>query len=248
MKRILLLAALVAAWVLPTATSAQGGPGFLFSRPRVSIGLRTGYTLPRISSPLFDEARARFNLNRFDFDAPYLGGEIAARVGERWDLALGVGWAQAESRSHYRNWVEEVGTQRLEIEQENRFQTVSATIGGRYYFSDRGRTIGRFAWVPSRITPFVGFGGGVTWYELEQAGDFVVEDTGEIFADELTTDGAGATAYAGLGADLSLGKQLYLSAEARYLLANGGVRGQYADYDGIDLSGLQLITGISLRW
>jgi hypothetical protein len=204
--------------------------------------------LPRISSPLFDEARARFNLNRFDFDAPYLGGEIAARVGERWDLALGVGWAQAESRSHYRNWVEEVGTQRLEIEQENRFQTVSATIGGRYYFSDRGRTIGRFAWVPSRITPFVGFGGGVTWYELEQAGDFVVVDTGEIFADELTTDGAGATAYAGLGADLSLGKQLYLSAEARYLLANGGVRGQYADYDGIDLSGLQLITGISLRW
>jgi len=248
MRRILLVAALTAAWVVPAAASAQGGPGFLFSRPRVSIGLRVGYTLPQISSPLFDEARARFNLNRFDFDAPYVGGEIAARIAERWDLALGVGGSQARSRSHYRNWVEEVGTQRLEIEQDNRFRTVSATIGGRYYFSDRGRTIGRFAWVPSRVTPFVGAGGGVTWYQFEQIGDFVVEDTGEIFSDELSTDGAGATAYAGLGADLSLAKHLYLSSEARYSLANGGVRGQYADYDGIDLSGLQLLTGISLRW
>lgn len=248
MRRILLAAALGAALVLPAAVSAQGGPGFLFDRPRVSIGFRTGYALPRISSPLFDDARERFNLNRFDFDAPYVGAEIAARVAERWDVALGVGWSQAESRSHYRNWVEEVGTQRLEIEQENRFRTVSSAIGARYYFGDRGRTIGRFAWVPSRITPFVGAGAGVTWYEFEQLGDFVVEATGDIFADELTTDGSGATAYAGLGAELSLGKQFFLSAEGRYSLASGGVRGQYAAYDGIDLSGLQIITGVSLRW
>jgi hypothetical protein len=45
-----------------------------------------------------------------------------------------------------------------------------------------------------------------------------------------------------------LGKQFYLTAEGRYALANGEMSGQYAGYDGIDLSGLQLITGISLRW
>jgi hypothetical protein len=62
------------------------------------------------------------------------------------------------------------------------------------------------------------------------------------------TDGSGATLYAGLGADVSLGKQVYLSAEGRYSLGNAGVSGQYAAYDDIDLSRLQLIAGISLRW
>jgi hypothetical protein len=245
MKRVVLSAALAAALVMPAALSAQGGPGFLFNRPRVSIGIRTGYLLPRASNPLFEDARQDFNLNRFDFDAPYLGGEIAARVGERWDIAFGAGWGRSRSRSHYREWVDENG---LEIEQENRFQTISTTLGARYYFSDRGRRIGRFAWVPSTLTPFVSAGAGITWYELERAGEFIDVDTFYIWPDVLETDGAGALAYAGLGTDISLGKQFYLSAEGRYALANAGVSGQYADYDNIDLSGLQLIAGLSLRW
>ena len=254
MRKIVLSVALGAALIAPHAAIAQGGPGFLFNRPRVSVGLRTGYTLPRISSQLFEDARTFLNLNRFDFDAPYFGGEIAARVAERWDIALDVGGGQSRSRSHDREYVEEVGTQRLEIQQENRFRTVSATLGGRYYFSDRGRAVGRFAWIPSRITPFVGAGAGVTWYQFEQWGDFVdrldpgCPDSCPIFSDTFRTDGAGTTVYGGLGADVSLGKQFYLSAEGRYSLANGGVSGEFSDYDGIDLSRLQLITGISIRW
>ncbi|MGE0160755.1 MAG: hypothetical protein AB7T31_15225 [Gemmatimonadales bacterium] len=247
MRKIVLGAALIAGLVLPLGASAQGGPGFLFNRPRVSVGIRTGYMLPRASSPLFEDARSWYNLNRFDFDSPYLGGEIAARVSERWDIALGAGWGRSTSRSHYREYVDQDG---LEIEQRTRFQTVSATLGGRYYFSDRGRRIGRFAWVPAAVTPFVGAGAGVTWYQLEQSGDFIDfgSPTLDIVGDRLETDGAGATAYAGLGADISLGKQLYLTAEGRYAFAKGAVRGEYAAYDGIDLSGLQLLAGISVRW
>ena len=254
MRKILLSLAAAAALALPQAAIAQGGPGFMFNRPRVSIGLRTGYVLPTIASPLFDDAREWYNLNRFDFDAPYLGGEIAVRVSERWDVALGAGWSRATSRSHYRDFVEEVGGTPLEIEQDNRFQTVSATLGGRYYFSDRGRRIGRFAWVPSSVTPFVAAGAGMTLYDLEQAGDFVDQgdpacpDACPIYTDVLSTDGSGAAVYAGLGADISLGRQFYFSAEGRYSLASGDVSGQYAGYDDIDLSGLQLIAGISLRW
>ena len=245
MRKIVLPLALLAAVLAPQAVLAQGGPGFLFNRPRVSIGIRTGYVLPTISSPLFDDARQDFNLNRYDFDAPYLGGEIAARVGERWDIALGAGWAESHSRSHYRDWVDADG---IEIEQENRLQIVTATLGLRYYVSDRGRRIGRFAWVPSAVTPFVSGGAGITWYELERVGDFIDVDTFYIWPDVLQSDGAGATVYGGLGADISLGKQFYLSAEGRYALANAEVSGQYAAYDGIDLSGLQFIAGISLRW
>lgn len=247
MRKIVLFAALAAAMVSPHAALAQGGPGFLFNRPRVALGLRVGYVVPRISGTIYDDARRDYNLNRFDFATPYVGGEIAARVSERWDVALNAGWGGSETRSHYRDWVDEDG---LEIEQDTRFQTVTTTVGARYYFADRGRRIGRFAWVPSTFTPFVSGGLGFTWYELEQAGDFIDfgSPTMDIVTDLVETSGTGAAAYVSLGTDVSMGKHFYLTGEVRSVLAGAEAGGQYALYDGVDLSGLQFITGISLRW
>lgn len=245
MNRVALTLALAAALTLPAVAEAQGGPGFLFNRPRVSIGVRTGYSVPRAESTIFQDAFQQFKLNDWDMASPYLGGELALRMSERWDVALTAGWARSRSQSEYREWVDQ---DLLPIEQETMFQTVSTTLGGRYYFSDRGRSVGRFAWVPSRLAPFVGAGVGYTWYDFTQRGDFVDFQTLDIVGDELRTDGSGATAYAAAGADLSVGKQFYLSGEARYSVASSGVRGEYSAYDGIDLSGLQLTAGISLRW
>lgn len=247
MRKLVLFAALAAALAAPQAASAQGGPGFLFDQPKVALGLRVGYVVPRISGQIFDDARSDYNLNRMDFATPYIGGEVAARVNERWDVALNVGWGLNETRSHYRDWVDQDG---FEIEQDTRFQTVTATLGARYYFVDRGRTVGRFAWVPSAITPFVSAGVGLSWYDLEQAGDFIdfgSEDM-EIVGDLVESSGTGAAAYASLGADVSLGKHFYLTGEVRSVLAGAQAGGQYALYDGVDLSGLQFITGLSLRW
>ncbi len=245
MNRMALTMGLAATLALPAVAEAQGGPGFLFNRPKVSIGIRTGYSVPRAESSIFQDAFQQFKLNGWDLASPYLGGELAVRVSERWDVALTGGWARSRSQSEYRDWVDQ---DLLPIEQETTFRTASTTLGGRYYFGDRGRSIGRFAWVPSRLTPFVGAGVGYTWYQFMQRGDFVDFQTLDIVGDELQTDGSGATAYAAAGADLSVGKQFYLTGEARYVVASGGVRGEYSAYDGIDLSGLQLTAGISLRW
>ncbi|MBM4184523.1 MAG: hypothetical protein FJ207_09875 [Gemmatimonadetes bacterium] len=249
MKRIALSGALAAAvavgLAVPVAGSAQGGPGFLFKRPSLSVGIRTGYTLPRGSSHLFEFSREEFTLNRFDFDAPYLGGEVALRIAERWDAALSLGWSESHGLSEYRDWVDQ---DNLPIEQETTFQTVSAALGARYYFKDRGRSIGRFAWVPSRLSPYVGAGFGVVSYEFAQVGDFVDFQTLDIVGDALSSTGSGAAVYGSAGADLSVGKQFYLTGEAKYTLASGGVKGDYSLYDWIDLSGLQLTAGISLRW
>lgn len=247
MRKIVLFAALAATLVAPAAAMAQGGPGFLFNRPKVALGLRVGYVVPRISGQIFDDARRDYNLNRFDFATPYIGGEIAARVSERWDIALNAGWGRSETRSHYRDWVDQDG---FEIEQDTRFQQVTTTLGARYYFADRGRRVGRFAWVPSTLTPFIGGGAGFAWYELEQAGDFIDfgSPTYDIVGDLVETSGTGLAGYLSLGADLSLGKQLYLTGEVRSVLAEASAGGQYRLYDGVDLSGLQFITGISLRW
>jgi hypothetical protein len=255
MKRIVLVAASAWALLLPTLASAQGGPGFLFNRPRVSIGFRTGYTIPKMGSNLFEQSRTDFTLNRWDFAGPYVGGDLAARVSDHLDVTLTGGWAQGNGLSEYRELIEcsIVATpcpaqNQLPIEQETTFQTVSASLGGRYYFTDRGRSVGRFAWVPARLAPFVGGGVGMMWYDFIQKGDFVDFQTLDIFGDELETSGHGASLYASAGADLSIGKQFYLTGEARYNLASAGVRDSYSLYDRMDLSGLQLTTGISLRW
>ena len=255
MKRIALVMASAWTLLLPTLASAQGGPGFLFNRPRVSIGFRMGYTIPMMGSNLFDQSRTDFTLNRWDFAGPYVGGDLAARVSDRWDVSLTAGWARGSGLSEYRELIEcsVVATpcptqNQLPIEQETTVQTVSAALGGRFYFTDRGRSVGRFAWVPSRLAPFVGGGVGMMWYDFTQRGDFVDFQTLSIYGDDLHTSGSGASVYASAGADVSIGKQFYLTGEARYNVARAGVRDSYSLYDRMDLSGLQLTTGISLRW
>ncbi len=245
MRKTVLLAALVTGLTLPTTVAAQGGPGFLFKNPRVSIGVRTGYQLPRVESDIFAFPLDSLTLERSDFASPYLGGEIAVRVADRLDIAVGVGWARARSESEYVNWVDQDDNP---IEQVTTFQTISGSLGAKYYFVDRGRSIGRFAWVPSRVTPYLGGGIGVVGYEFDQAGDWVDFETLEVFPDRLRTTGAGVAGYLAGGSDVALGKQFVLTAEARYTLANGSVGGPYSGFDRIDLAGLQLLAGLALRW
>ncbi|HUP52031.1 MAG TPA: hypothetical protein VM198_06110 [Longimicrobiales bacterium] len=245
MRKTVLLAALVTGLTLPTTVAAQGGPGFLFKNPRVSIGVRTGYQLPRVESDIFAFPLDSLTLERSDFASPYLGGEIAVRVADRLDVAVGVGWARARSESEYVNWVDQDDNP---IEQVTTFQTISGSLGAKYYFVDRGRSIGRFAWVPSRVTPYLGGGIGVVGYEFDQAGDWVDFETLEVFPDRLRTTGAGVAGYLAGGSDVALGKQFVLTAEARYTLANGSVGGPYSGFDKIDLAGLQLLAGLALRW
>ncbi|HET9948510.1 MAG TPA: outer membrane beta-barrel protein [Longimicrobiales bacterium] len=247
MKRTALLAALLPALALPTAAAGQGGPGFLFSEPDVSLVFRAGYTVPRLDSDIFVFPLDSLTLGKSDFAGPFFGGELAVRLAERWDVALSGGWSGSESRSEYENWVDQ---DRNPIEQVTRFDRWALTLGGKYYLSDRGRTIGRFAWVPRRFSPYLGGGIGIMGYAFEQEGDFVdfQSPTQEIFRDRLRTTGTGFAGYVNAGTDFSLGKHVFLSAEARYNLGSGGVGGPFSDFERVDLAGLQVTGGIGLRW
>ena len=70
----------------PTVVSAQGGPGFLFKRPVVSIGIRAGYAVPRAGGDLFGTTLDDFipsgadTLSSVSFNSPYFGGELAIRT------------------------------------------------------------------------------------------------------------------------------------------------------------------------
>ena len=252
MTRNAVLILTIASVGLPIPVTAQGGPGFLFERPDVSIALKSGYSLPTAESDLFSSSTEQFTLNRSDFRSPYLGGEIAVRATSRVDVGLNVGWARSRSLSEYRDYEEDIGSKVVPIEQETTFETVTGALNVKYYLRERGRSIGRFAWVPGGIAPYIGSGVGRVGYKFLQAGDFVdietcTPDGCDIFTDHLETDGNAWLVHASLGAEFSIGSRGFLTTEARYTYSRGEVRGAFVGYEAIDLSGLQLLAGIGIR-
>ena len=245
----LTLAALAACLALPSSVAAQGGPGFLFGEPDIMIGFKAGYSMPRAGSDLFFETATEFTIDRDDFRSASLGGEIAVRVSERWDVALGVAYAASRIQSEYEFWFEDDGSpDGIPIEQETWFRTVPVTVSGKYYFTDRGRSIGRFAWIPNRVSPFVIGGVGVVSYRFEQTGDFVNYETLDIAFDRASATGTAPYVHGGAGVQLSLSKNLVLTGEARYGWASGDLSRDFRGYENLDLAGLHLLAGIAARF
>jgi hypothetical protein len=111
-----------------------------------------------------------------------------------------------------------------------------------------GRSVGRFAWIPTRVVPFVGGGAGPVWYRLRQDGEFVDNETLDIFEDQFESKGwsVGGTAFG--GADLSLTPRFGLTAEGRYLWAKGPMSRDYSTFNRIDLSGYDASIGLYVRF
>jgi hypothetical protein len=117
----------------------------------------------------------------------------------------------------------------------------------KVHLTPRGRSLGRYAYVPTRVNPYVGGGGGLMWYRIEQHGDFVDHETLDIFTDTFVSDGTAPTAYLMAGSDIWLLSRVGLNVEARYNWAKAELEGDFADFDEIDLRGLQWTIGITVR-
>ncbi len=227
------------------AQSGRGGEGFLFETPKFSFAFSLGYSIPNAKSEIFDFAQEQLTLEKSDFHRSYLGGEAAIQLSDRLDLVFGVGHAESSLPSEFRDWVD---GDDLPIEQETIFSTTPVTVSAKYYLSDRGRQIGRFAWIPKRLVPFMGVGGGVIWYNFEQVGDFVDFETLDIFYDRFMGKGTAIQAHAFAGMDISLNKSLFLTTEGRYRWGRGELGRDFVDFDKMDLAGIQFTVSIGARF
>jgi len=227
------------------AAAQQGGPGFLFRQPRVTLGISATYLVPRASSDLYDFVTRELTLDRSDFVAPGVRGDLAARVAPRVDLLVSVAYGRSETRSEFRDFV---GEDDLAIAQTTTLRQTPVTVGARYYLRERGRAVSRFAWVPARWNAYVGAALGRTWYRFEQSGEFVDTGSLDIFFDTFTSSGSGGTLQVLGGAEVGLNNLLLLTGEARYQWADAPLGNDFVDFDDIDLSGLQLSLGFAVRF
>jgi len=232
------------AFAAPRSSFAQGGDGFLFEAPIISLSVRGGFDHANAGGQLFDQTIADYSLSRGSFSGGSLAADLIVRAGQRFAVVAGTGLSAGGGPSHFRHFVDNANH---EIEQSTSFRRVPVTLGMRAYLTPTGRSIGRYAWVPARLAAYVGAGGGVMHYSFRQGGDFIAPDSA-VYGDVLESSGWSPTAHALAGLDYSLSPHLALTGEGRYTWARGDVNTDYVGFDRIDLGGFAATVGLSVRF
>jgi hypothetical protein len=225
--------------------AAQGGDGYRFGSPAVTLKFEAGYGRQRAGSEIFDWVVQEHTVSRRAFDAPYVGGELAVAVHEHADIALSLGFQSSTVQSEYRDWVD---SDDRPILQTTSLQRIPFTASVRVYPLPRGRQIGRFAWIPRTVTPFFGAGLGLVSWDFAQEGDFIDYDTLDIYRDQVLSESSAFLARAFAGLEVAIGNNLVLTAEGRYSWADDPMEGGFVGFDNIDLDGLALTGGIAIRF
>ena len=241
MRSRFVLALLAVAMVAPLA-SAQEEPDFLFGAPRGAFSIRGGYLIASAKSDIYEFLSEELTIESNDFNALVFGIDVALAIHPRLDVLAGFEYSWTAIDSEYREFEEDSGAP---ITQTTELRTVPLTGSIKLYLTPRGREISRFAFVPSKARPYVGAGAGLTWYRLEQIGDFVDFADLFIFTDEFRSSGLGTEAHVFGGLDLQLSPKWYLSLEGRYVWADADLSGDFVGFDPIDLNGLRITAGFS---
>lgn len=220
-------------------------PDFMFGRPKGSVGIRTGWTFARAGSDWYDFVTSTLTLADKDFNSGTVGAELAVTLTNRLDLVVGVDYSRSKVGSEYRNFVD---NRRLPILQTTRLDGINLSGGLKFSLTERGRSVSRFAWVPRKLVPYVGGGGGILRFEMQQFGDFVDFVDLSVFPDRFLSTGVTPTAHMFAGADLRIWRNVYATFDVRHLWAAGQLGRDWVDFDPVDLTGTRLATGLNLAF
>lgn len=221
-----------------------GGNGYLFGDPFARLSLRGGYDVASAGGDLFTQVTGDLTLKKSDFSGPALGAEAGFRISDRLELGLDVGYTATSRKSEYRNFLD---NKNLPIEQTTDFRRVPVTAHLRAYLRPRGRSVGRLAWIPSAVVPWLGVGGGTTWYRFRQQGDFIDFQTNNVFFDTFESSGWAPTIQGMGGVDFTITPTMALTGDARYTWARGPLGRDFTGFDRIDLSGVSVALGLTFR-
>jgi len=242
------LAAALALAATGHPASAQSGKGFLFKRPIGSFSLRGGYALANAGSDVFSETTRQLTLDKRDFSAITWGGDVSFAASPRTDLVFDAGYSSTSKPSEFRDFTDNNDNP---IQQSTKYRRVPISVGLKYYLADRGRSVGQFAYIPSKVAPFVSVGGGAMYYRFQQSGDFIDFNTAnlEVFTSTLESSGWTPMAQGAAGMDYTIGPWLALTGEGRYQWARARLDPQvFEGFQKIDLSGFTGTVGFKLRF
>ena len=219
-------------------------PDFLFGRPRGSVGFRGNWLFARADSDWYAFVSDQLTLGQKDFNAPGFAADVSLPISRRAETVIGFDFNQSKTESEYRDFVD---NNRLPINQTTRLQTLGITGSVKFALLERGLEVSRLAWVPRHVVPYVGAGGGVLHYDLEQFGDFVdFQDLlglpEHVHVGRVVAHGARVRGRGRPGAEAGV-------RDVRCAAISGRGRrlsNTWVDFEPIDLAGFKLAAGASL--
>lgn len=167
-----------------------------------------------------------------DFEDLQVGIEYVRHVGPRLGWVLGVSGYEGEEEQAYLFFEDQFGG---DIVHTTRVEVGTLTAGLMFHFLERHR----------RLVPYVGIGGGLYVWNLEEAGDFIDFGTFplEIFRTRFEDDGETFGWYWHAGVRLGLTRNWSFFGEYREHDADDELSGDFEGFGDLDLSGEEVSGG-----
>ena len=242
---VLLTAAVPAAAQDSPNPIRRPAPDFLLEKPRGSVTLRGSWLFNRGHSDWYDFVTNHLTLKQKDFNAPGFGLDVNVPLTSQLDVQVAFDISRSNKLSEYRNFVD---NNRLPIEQTTTLRQVNLGVNARYNLTQRASPLSRLAWIPRRVVPYVGGGGGVMNFNLVHEGDFIDFVDNGVFGERFESHGWAPSAQVFGGADVHVFKRLYVTVDGRYFWAAADLGRDWIDFEPIDLAGFRLSGGVSFNF
>ena len=160
------------------------------------------------------------------------------------DVVFSAGWAGSQAPSEERHWTDQNDNP---IQQTTTLQRVPITVSLKYYLRPQGRAVGRFVWVPRRVSCR-------TW--VRRWADVLPHPSvGELRRPATPSSAAtvrfgelDGTAHVFAGVDVPLGPRFVMSVQARYAYASTPLGPDFGGFGSMNLSGFSATVGMGVRF
>lgn len=229
MRKPIAKALLLASVVLAAA------PAFAQRLPRENaFRVHAGLFTPDGNSDYWDDNRAQFsNGDAGELEGAILGADFRWGVGRNVSLLFSVDSYGGDTTRSYLDFEDNRGNR---IRHDARLDIASATAGVVFQFAP-----------DAAVRPYVGIGGGLYAWQIEEEGDFINFNTpnDEIFTARLASEGVAPGGYVLAGLEVPISRSVALFAEGKWTSVEDELDEDLENLGDIDLSGQRISAGLS---
>lgn len=241
MKRLLGLTALLVSSLLALSPATLARP-LQVPRQQAAFQIRLGVFLPDGGGQVWDDNAAVFTLDANDFDDSVVGFSYVHSLNNNLEAGFNVDFFDATVISEYRNFVDGAG---FPIFHDTRLEVVPFTVDVRFL------PFGRYGSNNARRPVFyVGGGGGLSFWEYEEYGDFIdfASPMLDIFGADFRDSGTTTELHALAGFELPVSPSFNVLFEGRYSWADDDLGGDFAGLGNLELGGASVQAGAAFRF
>lgn len=201
------------------------------------VRVRGGVLTPDGGGDYWDEKELDFTGEAADLEDAFFGVDYRRTLNSQLSLLFSIDGWEGSDPTRYRDFVDQDG---FPIRHLQTLEVTSATVG----------LVVRLAPPRSPVVPYLGVGGGMYGWRLEEAGDFI-DFTGpelEVFSGFFEDTGTAFGWYGLAGVEFGFGSGLTVFVEGKWNQADADLGGDFEGFGSLELSNRQLGAGVGFRF